>query len=151
MPRLHITLTVMDDDNRPLHRENCTSIGYEDFNNPALTQEDESGLLVNETELNLLERVRTAIDRTMLRFARGERRRHEPRRIAAEVDMNDFVGPYDDVMPAEVAEAPNPNHSPEHINELLTRMSIVDGLVDGPSRQPKPVKRPSRYERKPVI
>ena len=179
MPRLAISLEVVDDENHTIHTQRWSPLGYADFNNPALLQEDPNGAAVNAFELHLLERLRVAIDRSLMRFAHGERRRNTPPTPPRpQYDVNDFAGPYD----YEEAIAPHDRTpTPDLLNGLtqqqqiqLSRMRIdPDALVllreqvpdsfslireqcpkeDEPLRkpEPKPVARKSRYQRDPVI
>lgn len=153
MPRLRIIISMIDDDNRTLINHDWSPLGYEDFNNTALDARDPF------TERNLLERIRTAIDRTLLRFARGERRRNTPREVATPVI--DFSENYEIDEPRDV-----PMSVLDTIRDALStpvqpltqdeRMALIGQVIPKEDErllrpEPKPIKRPSRYERKPVI
>jgi hypothetical protein len=150
MPRLVISVSMVDDQNRPMVNQRWSPLSYEDFNNPALFDNSPDGL--NETERNLLERIRTAIDRSLLRFARGERRRFEPRVVREEVQFDEFLGRIEIDQVDEPSDSPrmvlmSPPLSPGERAELIR--SVIP-KEDEPLRRPEP-KRLSRYERKPVI
>jgi len=176
MPRLAISIDVVDDQNHTIHTQHWSPLSYEDFNNPALLHEDPDGSAVNSFELHLLERLRVAIDRSVLRFAHGERRRIAPPIPRPQYDVNDFAGPYD-YEEATPAVRLNPDFlaglTPQQQIQLgqvridqdavaRLREQIPDPLSlilgqgpkeDEPLRkpEPKPVVRKSRYERPPVI
>jgi hypothetical protein len=173
MPRLAIRLEVVDDENHTIHVQHWSPLGYEDFNNPVLLQADPDGAAVSRFELNLLERLRVAIDRSLMRFAHGERRRNAPPATSIQTTHVDFAGPYDDIE-----AIPNPNlfagltpQQQEQFNQLrvdpvalariresveVDRLALIQeqGLKeDEPLRKPEPtpVARKNRYERNPVI
>ena len=156
MPRLAISLIVVDDNNRPIHNQSWSPLGYEDFNNPDLFEQDPDGAIVNDFERNLLERLRVAIDRSLMRFAHGERRRNTPARHARTQSIEnaeiDFQGPFED----DVRAAPEfIGLATEQLSENL-RAELLRQVIpkeDEPLLRPesKPVERKSRYERKPVI
>lgn len=165
MPRLLVTITVVDDENRSIHDQHWSPLGYEDFNNPALLEEDPDGRMVNDFELNLLERLRVAIDRSLLRFAHGERRRNTPaRHVRAQSIENaeiDFHGPFDEAvgpnlnlfegLTPEQQEQLGQLHADQSLRAELLRQVIPKEDEPLLRPEPKPVERKSRYERKPVI
>jgi hypothetical protein len=162
MPRLSIRIAMTDDENRTLVSHAWAPLSYEDFNNPALLDHSD-GSLVNQTERDLLERIRTAIDRSLLRFSRGERRRFETR--AARPDLTDisFSENYDIDEPRDVPlgiisaiQASRANIADPQYMHILTeaeRMAVIGKVIpkeDEPLLKPEP-KRLNRYQRKPVI
>jgi hypothetical protein len=176
MPRLYVRLDLVDDQNNSIFGQGWSPLGYEDFNNPDLfVAGDSRGLLVSDSERDLLERLRTSIDRTLLRFARGERRRHEVRRNPIQVDevVADFTGEdpvvvnsgsdHDLLRPRTIAELLA--LTPEERHQAIQTSSAEDllrvGMFIGPNKdqfglqvtqkEENPVVRVSRYERKPVI
>ena len=161
MPRLSIRISMTDDSNRTLISQAWAPLSYEDFNNPDLLDHSD-GSLVNQTERDLLERIRTAIDRSLLRFSRGERRRFETRAVRPDSIDIDFSENYDIDEPRDIPlgvlssiqeTASSPRRNPMHILTEVERMAIIKGVIpkeDEPLLKPEP-KRLNRYQRKPVI
>lgn len=163
MPRLSIQIAMVGDDNHTRIRQSWSPLSYEDFNNPALLN-CADGTPANETERNLLERIRTAIDRSLLRFSRGERRRFEIQAARPpSIEIDDFSENYEIDEPRDIPQVTinSLRETIAHLRnadsmQLLTeaeRMAIIGEVIpkeDEPLLKPKP-RRLSRYERKPVI
>lgn len=170
MPRISITVSLVDDENRPLTSENWSPLGYEDLGNPNLAVVE--GTLVNGAERNLLERLRTSIDRTLLSFARRERRRwapinaeSRPRVVEAVIDdyTGDYLQPVEDPEFEHIGDISRSSRTvPNPLIELTEsqRMAIIadqpmveDQRVSEPkkTKRVRPIRRVSRYKRDPVI
>lgn len=174
VPRIAVIVSLVDDENRPMARESWSPLGYEDLGNPNLSVVE--GTLVNEAERSLLERLRTSIDRTLLSFARRERRRlsrmdptqNDP--IIDQTNEQSFPVEYmGEVLPPD----PEIRHIEDNVLGRIPSMTLDEAhnalgmslIADQPmveeqreqrilerkEKRVRPVKRVSRYKRKPVI
>jgi hypothetical protein len=142
MPRIIVTIELVDEENRPLAHESWSPLNYEDLVNPNLALVDlVENTLVNRVERSLLERLRTTVDRELLTFARRERRRWSPtnvevRPIMVEAVIDDYTGEY-------ITNIRTPSSYSENflVGKLIADQSIPR------SKETKV----SRYKRKPVI
>lgn len=155
MPRIGVTLTIVDDENRPLARESWSPLAYEDLGNPNLAVVEST--LVNAAERELLERLHTSIDRSLLVFSRRERRRFRPQAAQPEPDNPDIFED-DMVFPIEYMGEFLPDLRDLELTEPQRMAIIRDQLMVEDQRVPEPqkisacpIKRVSRYKRDPVI
>jgi hypothetical protein len=170
MPRVTITVSLVDDENHLLSLENWSPLSYEDLGNPNLAVIE--GTLVNGAERNLLERLRTSIDRTLLSFARRERRRFRAQEAPLNPDIQPIFEDNDAIFQQEYMGEflqPEPEtlgvisqRLASSVRELTEsqRMAIIadqpmveDQRVPEPkkTKRVRPIRRVSRYKRDPVI
>jgi hypothetical protein len=168
MPRIALTVTLVDDENRPLAGESWSPLGYGDLGNPYLAAVEAT--LVNGAERNLLERLRTSIDRSLLIFARRERRRWNSVPVNRVEDTTDAI--FDDIGSIEQGQIPQdltferecmgqfmqPDPTPFELTESQRRELIAaQPMVEDQrgritiQKKPRPVRRLSRYKREPII
>lgn len=174
MPRITITVSLVDDDGGTISREGWSPLGYEDLGNQDLNSVRPSGSFSNSAERNLLERLRTSIDRSLLTFARQERRRWRPRSQGdnpTEV-IDQHNNPDDHIFQTQYMGRFLPDPIPESLADLALRLIPVEVteaqrmalITEQPmveaqmfhqeprkSKRPRPIKRLSRYKREPVI
>ena len=118
-----ITVSLVDDLDRSLTRESWSPLGYEDLGNPNLFVEHPQGLLNNDAERNLLDRLRTSIDRSLMTFARRERRRFRDQEAAPTPDIQPVFDANDEIYRREYLgnfSEPEPIDDPEfeHIGDI---------------------------------
>jgi hypothetical protein len=152
MPRISITISLVDDENRQFARESWSLLSYEDLGNPNLAIVE--GTLINGAERNLLERLRTSIDRSLLTFARRERRRF---RSSADQPNPDNPDIFEDNPAFYQTEPELLGNSVRELTEsqrmaLIANQQIVENqMTMGPKKSVRPIRRVSRYKRDPVI
>lgn len=149
MPRIAITITLLADDGISILRESWSPLGYEDLGDPNLViaPATPNGPRFSTSEQNLMVRLRTSIDRTLLTFSRRERRRWGQVQAADDTyDDPEFEHIGDIARTRPIASIPGP--PPPH-------QVRADTPMVAPPREPKKktrqAKRKSRYKRDPVI
>lgn len=153
MPRVTITISLMSDESYPMTSRSWSPLGYEDLGNPNLGVIENTR--INEAERDLLERLRTSIDRTLLSFARRERRRWAHPNVESRPNMVEAVI-YDPVGELSPIIEQTPAQSMSAILEMggfLDQPVVEDQRVPEPkkTKRARPIKRVSRYKRDPVI
>lgn len=146
MPRVAITLTIVGDEGETILREGWSPLSYEDLGNPNLND-------LGHVRRNLLDRLRTSIDRTLLSFARRERRIWDTRTNNYATTIGRVDGIIDDYT-SEYTELPNPIIELTEAQRLalVAEQPVVEVQREAPKKKRgRPIKRVSRYKRDPVI
>lgn len=165
MPRVAITITLIDDENLPLAQEAWSPLGYADFGDPDLPASHPQGYLINNSERILLDRLRTSIDRSLLTFARRERRRFRAREAAPnpnvqptfeenyETFQGEFLQPETETLGVIFERFGNSVRelTETQIHELFATQPAVEEKKEPKKTRTRQVKRVSRYKRDPVI